>query len=235
MPATELQQMEMDMVESMYDTFALVTADPTPEYTVLLAASENDPHELLITVKYPSEDYPETAPCEAVAESISKSRRVQTSNMNREVAAMLEENCGMHTVVMALQQFQEFLTSFAEEEEKADLIRRGEVLDAAAAAKRNPVAADPTIRLGMAVTKELFEEWSAKRKAERLKKLLAENNKKDKLVGSKLSGRQLWDNTVASAEWELFGEEGDGGDGEVLDFDTFDRSDSAQYDLEDED
>eukprot|EP00796_Vickermania_ingenoplastis_P012920 gene12920-8777_t len=221
MPPTEMQQMEMDMVESMYDTYELVSADPIPTYTVLLAASADDPHELQVTVSYPSAEYPDSAPCSVVAESISAKRRVQTASMNKEVATMLEENVGMHTVIMALQQLQEFLTVFAEEEEKAEVVRRGEAIEAAAVAKSNPIAADPTIRLGMAVTKELFDQWSAKRRAERMKTMLAEA-KKEKSAASKLTGRQLWDSTEAAD------------DDEDLDFDTFASNAEEEYDLDDE-
>lgn len=228
--------MEMDMVQSMYDSYELVSEDPFPVYTVLLAASSDDPTELQVSVSYPNEEYPEAAPCVVVAESISKQRRVQVASINRDIAAMLEENVGMHTVVMALQQLQEFLTNFAEEEEKAELIRKGEAIEAAAVAKSNYVhTTDPTIRLGNAVTRELFAEWSSKRKAERAKKAAAEAAKNKKLNAGKLTGKQLWDNTVASAEWELFGGVADGEDGaEDLDFDTFDPEGYEDYDLEDD-
>lgn len=220
MPATEMQEIEMEMVHSMYeDGYEVHTLEPFPIYSVLLAVNSSDPPELRVTVSYPSEDYPGSAPCTAVAESVSKHRRVQVSAINSIVAGILEENIGMHTVVMALQQFQEFLMNFAEEEDKADLVRRGEQMEAAAGKHRDAAPADPTIRLGTAVTKELFAKWSADRAAERHRVMAEDKTIKATATGARLSGRQLWDNSVASAAWELFSEN-DGA--EAVDFDTYD-------------
>lgn len=224
------------MVEIMYeDMYEVITLDPFPVYTVSLTANSSDPPELRVTVTYPSEDYPLTAPCTAVAESISKNRRIQVSAINHTVAGILEENLGMHTVVMALQQFQEFLLNVTEEEDKADLIRRGEQLEAAATKHHDGAGPDPTIRLGTAVTKELFGKWSADRAAARLKAAAAEE-KGVKVITSgavKLTGRQLWDNSVASAAWELFTDNND--DAEAVDFDMYDvneqEGEEEEYDL----
>lgn len=233
MPATEMQEIEMEMVKSMYeDHYQVLSLDPFPVYTVLLAIDASDRPELCITVSYPNEDYPSSAACTAVAESVSKHRRVQVTAINSTVAVTLEENIGMHTVVMALQQFQEFLINFAEEEEKAERNRRGEQMKEDEE-KQNETVRDPTIRLGVGVTRELFAKWSADRAAER-SKALAKEEKAVKAVSitAKLTGRQLWDNSVASAAWELFSENDDG---EAVDIDMYDIGNTEEDEEEDYD
>lgn len=230
--ATDAQQMEIDMVAGMYDTFELLTSDP-PSYAVLLAASADDPPELKVTVTYPSEAYPECVACDVVIENISKKRRIHTAHICKEVAATCEESVGMHVVVLVLQQVQDFLVNSAQEAEKAELLRRGEALEKAAVSS-GAVSHDPTIRIGTAVTKELFEEWSQKHLA--AKNLLrAEREQNEaKVSASKLTGRQLWDSTLKSADWELFAE--GGVDGEELDFEAVkDEFGDEGYDLDDTD
>ncbi|EPY28490.1 RWD domain containing 1 [Strigomonas culicis] len=201
--ATDMQQMEIDMVEGMYDTFELLSEDP-PTYTVLMAASADDPVELRVTITYPTEDYPETAPCDVQVENISKHRRIQTAEISKSVAALCEDNLGMHVAILVLQHAQEFLCHSAEQEEKAELARRGEAMEAAAGGGK--AAPDPTIRLGTAVTRELFHEWSRKHHAEKEKRRAeAEAKRSQKVSASTLSGRQLWDNTLRAADWDLFG------------------------------
>lgn len=220
--ATEMQQMEIDMVQGMYDTFEFLSEDP-PTYTVLMAPSVDDPAELRVTITYPVEDYPETAPCDVQIESISKNRRIQTAELSKLVTALCEENLGMHVVVLVLQTAQDFLCTNAEQEEKAELVRRGEALEAAAA----KTAPDPTIRLGTAVTKELFYEWSRKHHAEKARRRAeAEAKRSQKASASALTGRQLWDSTLRSADWELFGAaETNAEEGAVVDVDYDLRND----------
>lgn len=232
MAPPEMQQLELDMIEGMYETYKLISEDTPVQFIVLLSASPEDPPELQVSVTFP-EEYPECAPCVITSESISKRRRVQVSTINAEVSQMVEENLGVHTVVMALQHLQDYLLRSAEEEEKVELVRRGEAQEAAAIAQKGPIQADPSIRFGIAVTRELFAEWSHKRAMQRLKDAQELAKKEGKsAAASKLSGRQLWDNTVASADWELFGEEDEGDGGEGLDFDTFGDGEE-EYDLED--
>nr|CCC89307.1 unnamed protein product [Trypanosoma congolense IL3000] len=196
MPATEMQQMEMDMVQGMYDTYTLTSEDP-PTYSVLLAAADDEPAELRVTVVYDSEDYPETAAPTVRLEHLSKTRRMPTAALSKEIAELCEEQIGMHCVISVLQKAQEYLTEFAQMEEKAELQRRGEAL-----AKSSVTAAahDPTIRVGNAVTRELFEEWSQKRRVERLR----EREANEKKISGKLTGRQLWDAAIKNTEWDLF-------------------------------
>lgn len=228
--ATEMQQMEMDMVQGMYDSYKLLSEDP-PQYSVDLAASMEDPPELRVTITYSTEDYPESAPCAVAVENVSKKRRIPTGNLTKELTAACENNVGAHSVILLLQQAQEYLSNFAEEEEKADLVRRGEALNAAASTN---LIEDPTIRIGTAVTKDLFAEWSRKRLLEKSRARADRERQEKKDVGSKLTGRQLWDSTLKTADWELFG--GDGGveeDAEDVDFDALRELDEGEYDLED--
>ncbi|KPA75346.1 hypothetical protein ABB37_08637 [Leptomonas pyrrhocoris] len=231
-PATEMQAMEMDMVQGMYDTYTLLSDDP-PSFCVCLAATEDEPPQLKVTIVYPTADYPETAPCTVLIECIAKTRRIQVGNIAKQIAATCEENIGMHSVILALQQIQEFLSHAVEEEEKADLLRRGEVMAVEAGKRAGPVEDDPTIRLGTAVTRELFAEWSRKHNAEKAK-IRAEREKREAKVSvSKLTGRQLWDNSLKSADWALFGGEGEEEEGgEDVDFDALGELNEDEFDLE---
>ena len=229
--ATESQEMEMEMVQGMYDTYTLLSDDP-PSYCVSLAATEDEPPQLRVTITYPSENYPETAPCVVKIECIAKARRIQVGNITQEVAAICEDNVGVHSVILVLQHVQEFVSQAVEEETKADLVRRGEVMAAEAMRQTGPVKEDPTIRLGTAVTKELFEEWSRKHNSEKAK-LRAEREKSDaKTSASKLTGRQLWDNSLKSADWTLFGGDNEEDGGEDVDFDAMSGMDEDEFDLQ---
>ncbi|KPI88795.1 hypothetical protein ABL78_2110 [Leptomonas seymouri] len=229
--ATEMQEMEMEMVQGMYDTYTLLSQDP-PSYCVSLAATEDEPPQLKVTITYPTEDYPETAPCAVSIECIAKARRIQVGNIMKQVAVTCEESIGMHSVILVLQQIQEFLSHVVEEEEKVDLLRRGEMMAAEAVKRAGPADDDPTIRIGVAVTRELFEEWSALYRAEKAK-LRAEREKREaKTSASKLTGRQLWDNSLKSADWALFVGEKEGEDGEDVDFDALSDLDEDEFDLE---
>ncbi|KAH9601232.1 RWD domain [Trypanosoma melophagium] len=229
MPATEMQLMEMDMVEGMYDTYELNSMDP-PTYSVVLAATADDPPELRVTIVYETEDYPETAAPTVRLEHIAKHRRMQLTALSKEIIELCEEQIGLHSVISVLQKAQEYLTEYAENEEKADLHRRGEALaNAAANASAANSVPDPTVRVGTAVTRELFEEWSKKHKAEKLQ--LRESV--DKKVSNKLTGRQLWDSALKSTDWDLFA----GGDDneQDVDFDAIslgDDDEGEEYDLD---
>lgn len=226
-----MQQMEMEMVQGMYDTFTLLSDDP-PSYCVSLAATEDEPPQLKVTITYPTEEYPESAPCVVGIECIAKARRIQVGNITKQVATTCEENIGMHTVILVLQQIQEFVAHAVEEEEKADLVRRGEVMTAEAVKRSGPVEEDPTIRLGTAVTRELFDEWSRKHNAEKAKVRAEREKREAKVSASKLSGRQLWDNSLKSADWALFGAENEEDGGEDVDFDAISGMDEDEFDLE---
>ncbi|KAG5480367.1 hypothetical protein LSCM4_06133 [Leishmania orientalis] len=229
--ATEMQEMEMEMVQGMYDTYEHLSDDP-PSYCVSLAATEEEPPQLKVIITYPTEDYPESAPCVVTVECIAKARRIQVGAITKQIATTCEENIGMHSAVLVLQQVQEFLSRAFEEEEKADLLRRGEAIAAEAAKRTGAVEVDPTIRLGTAVTRELFEEWSRKHHAEKAK-ARAEREKKDvKVSASKLSGRQLWDNSLKTADWALFGGEAEEDGGEDVDFGSIKDLDEDEFDLE---
>ncbi|CCW67201.1 unnamed protein product [Phytomonas sp. Hart1] len=241
--ATVMQLMEMDMVQGMYDTYVSISTDP-PGYSILLAPTADDPPELKVTVTYPTEEYPESAPCNIVVENISKKRRIQTANLTKEIEATCIENIGVHVVVLVLQQIQSFLTTDAQEAEKAELIRRGETMNKIAT-QNNSVKHDPTITVGTAVTKELFEEWSCKHHAEK-EMLYAErskgeqnNSSNNKGVGAggasaKLTGRQMWDSTLRNTDWQLFGDAEDGD--EDVDFEIFDsiNEDDFAFDEDEE-
>ncbi|KAG5506754.1 hypothetical protein GH5_05968 [Leishmania sp. Ghana 2012 LV757] len=230
-PATEMQEMEMEMVQGMYDTYEHLSDDP-PSYCVSLAATEEEPPQLKVIITYPTEEYPESAPCVVTVECIAKARRIQVGAITKQIATICEENIGMHSAVLVLQQVQEFLSRAFEEEEKADLLRRGEAIAAEAAKRTGAVEVDPTIRLGTAVTRELFEEWSRKHHAEKAK-ARAEREKKDvKVSASKLSGRQLWDNSLKTADWALFGGEAEEDGGEDVDFGSIKDLDEDEFDLE---
>lgn len=229
--ATEMQEMEMEMVQGMYDTYTLLSTNP-PSYCVSLAATEDEPPQLRVTITYPTEDYPETAPCVVGIECIAKARRIQVGTITKQVALTCEENVGMHTVILVLQQIQEFVAHAVEEEEKADLVRRGEVLTAEAVKRTGPVEEDPTIRLGTAVTRELFDEWSKKHNAEKARQRVEREKRESRVSASKLSGRQLWNNSLKSADWALFGAENEEDDGEDVDFDALVGVDEEEFDLE---
>ncbi|CCW59826.1 unnamed protein product [Phytomonas sp. EM1] len=239
--ATDMQLMEMDMVQGMYDTYELLSTDP-PSYSILLAASADDPPELKVTVIYPSEEYPESSPCSITVESISKKRRIQTANLVKEIEATCSENIGVHVVALVLQEIQSFLTNNAQEAEKAELIRRGETLNRIAT-QSNPVKHDPTITVGTAVTKELFEEWSRKHRAE--KEMLCSSKAKGEHTNSggpkgvasggasaKLTGRQMWDSTLRNTDWQLFGDAEDGD--EDVDFEVFDNLNEDDFDFDED-
>ncbi|KAG8342197.1 hypothetical protein TRVL_06974 [Trypanosoma vivax] len=223
-----MQQMEMDMVQGMYDSYTLCSEDP-PTYSVVLAATEDGPQELRVTIVYDTEEYPESAVPTVQLEYIGKHRRMSTATLSKEIAELCEAQIGMHSVISVLQRVQEYLTEYAEMEEKAELARRGQALMSAAAATTT-VVHDPTIRMGTAVTRELFEEWNRKRREQKLRESGGVNKTNDKLTG-----RQLWDAALKSTEWELF-ESPDGGEQDDG-LDVFDcpGAEDEEYDLDDPD
>lgn len=221
----------MEMVQGMYDTYERLSDDP-PSYCVSLAATQDEPPQLKVIITYPTEEYPESAPCVVTVECISKARRIQVGAITKQIACTCEENIGMHSVVLVLQQVQEFLSRAVEEEEKADLLRRGEVMAAEAAKRTGAAEEDPTIRVGTAVTRELFEEWSRKHNAEKAKEGAEREKKEVKVSPSKLSGRQLWDNSLKSADWALFGGEAEEDGVENVDFGSMKDLDEDEFDLE---
>lgn len=232
--ATDMQQMEMDMVEGMYENYELLCDDP-PTYAVSLAASADDPPELKVTVCYQTDEYPEEGACTVSIDNISKHRRIQTAHITKVVTATCDDNIGTHVVILALQQIQAFLSDFAEEAERAELVRRGAAQEAAAD-KAHGVTIDPTVKVGTAVTKELFAEWSRRRLGEKAKLRTEKEKALQRQLASKLTGRQLWDSTLRSADWELFGGGGGGDDeGEDVDFDGIAELDSDDFDLGAED
>ncbi|RNF23183.1 RWD domain containing 1 [Trypanosoma conorhini] len=228
MPATEMQSMEMDMVQGMYDTYELGGLDP-PTYSVLLAPTADDPPELRVTIVYESEGYPETAAPTVRLEHHAKHRRMQTTTLAKEIEELCAEQVGMHSVISVLQRAQEYLTEYAAMEEKAELQRRGDAL-AKAVAVASTAASDPTVRIGTAVTRELFAEWSEKHVAEK-QRMRAVGEKK----GTKLTGRQLWDGTLKNADWDLFASDDDDDDGQDVEFYALAQAEGEEmeFDLDD--
>jgi hypothetical protein len=223
--ATEMQQMELEMVSGLYaDTFAMVSEDP-PSYTVTLSATPDDPQELLVKVTYVSEAYPEEGPPPLFdMECISATRRFAVVQLAKDVAEAAAELSGVHCVLALLQRCQEFLTTSKEELDRAQLQKRGDAMTAASTI----TAVDPTVRMGNIVTRDLFEEWQTRHLAAKAI-LRAEQNKARKETASKLSGRQLWDTSLRQADWELFGEGGDAVniDDAGFDFELADDDDAA--------
>lgn len=90
---------------------------------------------------------------------------------------------------------------------------------------------DPTIRLGTQLSLEVFHEWKAKFDAEKLARKAKEAGKKGTTTTAaaaaaassdkvRLTGRQMWDQSIKNADWKLFEKEagGDDDDGEDIDF-----------------
>lgn len=229
--ATEMQTMEMDMIQGMYDTYELISSDP-PSYSILLTANNEDTADLRVTICYPTEDYPESAPCEVTVENISRKRRIPLAELTTEVNELCLEHVGMHSVVVVLQHIQDFISRFVADEERLTLQRRGEAAEAAAAAYNYPTAPDPTITVGSAMTRELFEEWSRKHRLEVTQTRLERNKREARATASRLTGRQLWDSTLKTADWELFAADGEEGGVEDVDFGAMNSLDEANYDLD---
>ena len=116
---------------------------------------------------------------------------------------------------------------------------------------------DPTIRLGTQLTPEVFKEWKAKFDAENAakklkqmgKKAIAEAAAQQDAKKMKLTGKQMWDQSIKNADWELFEKAGSGNtgddddDGEDIDFvfgddddeDENDEFNEANYEFGEED
>lgn len=211
---TEMQVMEMEMVEGMYSEHFERLGDDPLTYSVAFSASPDAPIELKLTVSYTDPAYPEEGGVPAlVVDNVSKERRIQTDKLAAELQAMAVEHSGMHCVVVMLQRCQEFLTTLAEEEDRAALQKRGDAMSAASTEK---VVIDPTIRMGNAISRELFLAWQTKHLADKKAAKMELMKKFARESASKLTGRQLWDSTLRNADWELFGAEGDG---EAVDLD----------------
>lgn len=222
-----MQQMEVDMIEGMYpDHYSTLSEDP-PCFSVTFSATPEDPQELRVTITYPDESYPEEGCPQLLLENISKDRRFPVHQLQEELDTLAQENLGMHVVVLMLQRSQEWLTTVVEEHEKQLLTKRGEALTAAASAGNNTV--DPTIRLGNAITRDLFEEWRTRHLVEKNARKAEEAKRNQKEMTSKLTGRQLWDSTIRNADWELFGAAE--ADDEDVDFDAANFED---YEFDDE-
>ncbi|CUG67508.1 Hypothetical protein, putative [Bodo saltans] len=216
--ATEMQQMEVDMIEGMYpDHYTFVSADP-PSFAVTFSATPEDPQELRTIITYSDKSYPEEGCPTLTVENISKDRRFPVHQLKEELDSMAQQNMGMHVAALMLQRSQEWLTSVVEEHDKLQLNKRGEAISAAANAGSAPVI-DPTIRMGNAITRDLFEEWRIKHMDEKHARRAEEAKRTYKDTVSKLTGRQLWDSTIRNADWELFGGAAEG-DEEVVDFDA---------------
>lgn len=222
--ATEMQQLEIEMVQGMYPENYIHVSDEPPTYAIGFCATADDPIELKLTISYPDATYPEEGGLPSlVVENVSKDRRLPVERIRSELQAIAEEHAGMHCAVVLLQHCQDFLTTFVQEEEKVLLQKRGDAINAAST---TVVAVDNTIRVGNAVTKENFLEWQKKHLGEKAA-IKAEWMKKNfKESASKLSGRQLWDSTIRNADWELF----DSGDGDAVDLDDA----GFEYALEEE-
>lgn len=193
------------MIVNMYECTEILSEDP-PIYAVSLSASTDQPPELKVTITYPDEAYPESGPLQLEVESISKNRRIFTTSLKKELLEMAEQSIGDHCALNILQQAQDFLITAAEELDKAALVKKGEQMSANSTVQ---VTADPTIRMGNAISKELFLEWQ-KKHMEHKEALRAATTKNKKESASKMTGRQLWDSSLRNTDWELFGaEEGD--------------------------
>lgn len=218
--ATDDQQMELDMIQAMFDTaFTQISEDP-PRFTVSISNTPDDPPEFLVRVEYPV-GYPDEVPPIISIESVAVSRRINVNKVTTEVRTIAEENVGMHSITGVLQHVQAFLCQYLDDEEKALLVKKGKDLEEK---HKSTVKMDPTIRMGNSVTPELFMEWQKKHLAEKAARKAAELKKQAKAAtASKLSGRQLWDRSINEADWDLFAAGSDDGD----DYDGMDLDDAG--------
>eukprot|EP00672_Neobodo_designis_P009362 CAMPEP_0174855218 /NCGR_PEP_ID=MMETSP1114-20130205/32727_1 /TAXON_ID=312471 /ORGANISM="Neobodo designis, Strain CCAP 1951/1" /LENGTH=228 /DNA_ID=CAMNT_0016089953 /DNA_START=82 /DNA_END=768 /DNA_ORIENTATION=+ len=207
------QQMEYDMLQAMYPEHLSDVSENAavglPCYSLEVTNDHDEPAEIRLIVTLPPEYPSEGAPRIAV-ESISTTRRVQTEALLTQLKAAAEENAGMHCVAVLLQTAQQYMQDLdshanRKEEETTDL--------------------DPTIRLGRAVTAELFAEWRAAHRAEKDEKIAKANAKHLKALAGKLTGRQLWDKTIKDADWQLFAGDAEADDGDDIEYEFGDDDD----------
>ena len=224
MALTDDQQMEYDMLQAMYpEHLSEVTTDGAtglPTYHLDVSIDVDAPNELRMHVVLP-EAYPNEGTPVIRLESISTTRRIQTDALAKQLAAAAEENCGMHSVSVLLQTAQEFVRD----------------MDSGKHEETSEMEVDPTIRLGRAVTRDLFDEWRLKHRAEKDARNAAGLAKIAKAVAGKLTGRQVWDRTLKEADWELFngGAEVEDGDDIDYDFDMGDEEDEGAFELDGDD
>lgn len=215
MSLTDDQQMEYDLLTAMYpEHVSEVRADGKsglPQYHIDVSVEIDTPTEIRLTLTLPAE-YPAEAVPQIQVESISTTRRVQTAALLTQLKTSAEENLGMHCGAVLLQAAQEFMRD----------------LDSGNKKEEDAVEVDPTIRLGHAVTRELFDDWRLKHRKEKDEKLAIEEKKLNAAKAGKLSGKQLWDKTIKEADWELFGGEADAEDGEDIEYDFADEGDEPE-------
>lgn len=186
-----------------------------PGYTLEVTNHPDEPAEIRFTVLMTPE-YPSEGPPKLTIESISTTRRVQTEALLTQMREAAEENTGMHCVSVLLQTAQQFMTDLDSQANKKDE-EQSEI--------------DPTIRLGRAVTADLFAEWRAAHRAAKDEKIAKENAKHLKALAGKLTGKQLWDKTIKDADWQLFAAEADAVEGDDIEYDFDEDAEDEEYDL----
>ena len=213
--------MEIEMISAMFGDHVNVLEGGEggmPAFTVDIAPDPDAKAELRILVQYPP-GYPEEEPCLATAESISSNRRIQIEPLNAAMKEIATDAVGSHSATLILQRAQEFLFEVDKPKE---------------AKPKEEEVKDPTIRMGNAVTPEIFAAWRAKFDAEKLAKITKQQKAEAAAKASKLTGRQLWDSSLKQADWELFTGGDDDGDDEDIDYDNRSGSDSGSQEQQDD-
>jgi hypothetical protein len=124
------------------------------------------------------------------------------------------------------QVYQSCVDGLVAAEEAKERAASGAAAAAADAVAAAGAAADPTIRIGNMMTSEVFVAWKTEFDAERARRAAKESAAAAKRADSpnkvRLTGKQMWDQTLKSADWKLFerveGQDGDDDDAEDIDF-----------------
>ena len=183
------------------------------------------------------EGYPDEGKMPVILlESISTVRRVQCEPLRKELVTVAEENAGMASITNLFEHAKEWLSSLKSREEQAKS-QATEKSWEAEKAKGPGVVADPTIRMGRMVTSELFYEWLEEFKAEKaaLREKELKKLKKHK-EESKLTGKQMWDQSIKQTDWSLFkgDKDTDKEGGAAVEDDEEEDIDFDMYDVDEE-
>lgn len=165
--------------------------------------------DLILWMGFPSASYPgadaSCVPLIKIELDPSAPIRHRPEEFEKEAKATALAEAGQMCINQVYQRCVDLLAEFEQQRDKA-------AHSAAAAAAESSAVKDPTIRVGTQLTVESFKAWKVEFEADRAKKAAKEAalRARESANKSRLTGKQMWDTTLKSADWKLFEKAADG-------------------------